>query len=59
MIAALVTGVGCNDPTGDCLKVNSLKKSSLESGWAQGSHRPTATSETLGTQVAHLSCDDY
>ena len=33
VIAEVATGVGCNDPTGDCPKVNSLKKSSLESGW--------------------------
>jgi hypothetical protein len=38
MTADLVTGVGCNDPNSDCPKVNSFKKSSLESGWAQGSH---------------------
>ena len=31
MIAALVTGASCNDPTGDCPKVNSLEMSSSES----------------------------
>ena len=34
--ADLVTGATCNDPTGDCPKVNSLNKSSLESGKVQG-----------------------
>jgi hypothetical protein len=32
MIAALVTGVGCNDSKGDCPKVNFLERSSSESG---------------------------
>ena len=59
MTAPLVTGVGCNDPTGDCPKVNSLKKSSLESGWAQGPHRPTTTSETLDTQRPQMAHNDY
>jgi hypothetical protein len=59
MIAALVTGASCNDPTGDCPKVNLLKRSFSESGQAQGSDRPTATSSVLGTQVAHLFCDDH
>ena len=58
MIAAVVTGIGCNDPTGDDLEENFLKKSFSESwqgprvGWA------LTTSEVLNTQVAHLSCDD-
>ena len=48
----------CNDPNGDCPKVNFSKRSSLESGWAQGSHRPTTTFEVLGTQESQLYDDD-
>ena len=59
MIAAVVTGVGCNDPNGDCPKVNSSKRSSLESGWAQGLHRPITTSSALSTHVAQMACNDY
>ena len=59
MIAELVTGATCDDPTGGWSEVNSFKKSSLESwqgprvGWS------LTTSEVHGTQVAHLSCDDH
>ena len=58
MIAALVTGASCDDPAGDHPEVNSLKKSSSESGWAQGSHRPTTTSEALGTQMPQMAHND-
>ena len=53
-----MTGVGCNDPNGDCPKVNFSKRSSLESGWAQGSYRPTTTSEALGTQIGQMANND-
>ena len=59
MIAAVVTGVGCNDPNGDCPKVNFSKRASSESGWAQGSHRPTTTSETLDTQRPQMAHNDH
>ena len=38
MIAEVVTGASCDDPTGDHPEVNSLKKSSLES-WQGPSSR--------------------
>ena len=59
MTAPLVTGVGCNDPTGDDLEENFLKKSFSESwqgprvGWS------LTTSSVLGTQVAQLCHDDH
>ena len=59
MIAALMTGASCDDPAGDHPEVNSLKKSSSESGWAQGSHRPTTTPEVLGTQMPQMAHNDH
>jgi hypothetical protein len=59
MIAEVVTGASCNDPTGDWPKVNSLKKSSLESGQGSRVGWSLTTFFVLGTQVAHLSCDDH
>ena len=58
MIAAVVTGVGCNDPNGACPEVNFSKRFSLESrqgprvGWS------LTTSEVHGTQVAQLAHND-
>ena len=58
VIAALVTGASCDDPTGDHPEDNFSKRSFSESGQAQGSHRPTATPEVLGTQMPQLACND-
>ena len=38
MIVVVVTEATCNDPTGGHLEDDFSKRSSLESGWAQGSH---------------------
>ena len=59
VIAEVMTGATCNDPNGDCPKVNSFKKSSSESWQGPRVGWPLITSLVLGTQVAHLSCDDY
>ena len=59
MIAEVVTGASCNDPTGDCPKVNSFKKSSLESwqgprvGWS------LTTPEVHGTQMGQIAWNDH
>ena len=59
MIAALVTGATCDDPTGGWSEVNSFKKSSLESwqgprvGWL------LTTPEVHDTQEAQLACNDH
>ena len=59
MIAAVVTGATCNDPTGGRPEDNFLEGSSLESGQGQRVDRPITTSSVLGTQVANLACNDY
>ena len=59
MTAVVVTGASCDDPAGGHPEDNFLKRSSLEIeegprvGWS------LTTSEVHGTQVAHISCDDY
>ena len=59
MIAALVTGASCNDPTGDCPKVNLLKRSSLESWQGPRVGWPLTTSEVHGTQMAQIAWNDH
>ena len=59
MIAEVATGASCNDPTGEYPEVNSLKKSSSESGQGSRVGWSLTTFSVLGTQVAHLSCDDH
>ena len=58
MIAAVVTGASCYDPTGDCPKVNLLKRSSSESGQGPRVGWSLTTSEVHGTQVAQLAHND-
>jgi len=59
VIAALVTGVTCNDPTGGHPEDNFLKRSSSESlqvlrvGW------PLTSPEVHGTQVPQMDFNDY
>ena len=59
MIAAVVTGAGCDDPTGGHPEVNSFEKSSSESWQGPKVEWSLTTSSKLGTQAAHLSCNDY
>ena len=58
MIAALVTGATFDDPTGDHPEVNSLKKSSSESGQGSRVVWPLTTSSGLGTQMGQMACND-
>ena len=58
MIAAVVTGATCNDPTGGHPEDNFLKGPSQKVDRVQGSHRPTTTPEVLATQVAQMACND-
>ena len=59
MIAALVAGASCNDPTGGHPEDNFLKRSSLEIGQSPRVGWPLTTSSVLGTQRAQLACNDY
>ena len=59
MIAAVVTGASCDDPNGDCPKVNFSRRSFSESGQGPRVGWSLTTFSVLGTQVAHLSCDDH
>ncbi|MCG3771873.1 MAG: hypothetical protein JW384_03070 [Nitrosomonadaceae bacterium] len=59
MIAAVVTGVGCNDPTGDDLEENFLKKSFSESGEGPRVGWSLTTSSVLGTQMAQMAHNDH
>ena len=59
MIAAVVTGAGCNDPNGDCPKVNFLERSSSESGEGPRVGWPLTTPEVHGTQMGQIAWNDY
>ena len=59
MIAAVVTGVTCNDPTGGRLRKISWRGSSSESGEGPRAGWSLTTSSVLGTQVAQLCHDDH
>ena len=58
MTAALMTGASCDDPTGDHPEVNSLKKSSSESGQGSRVGWSLTTPEVLGTQMPHIAHND-
>jgi hypothetical protein len=59
VIATVVTGASCGDPTGDCAKVNSFKKSSLESWQGPRVGWPLTAPEVHGTQVGRMACNDH
>ena len=59
MIAALVTGATFDDPTGDHPEVNSLKKSSSESGQGSRVGWSLTTPEVLGNQIGQMAHNDH
>ena len=59
MIAALVTGASCDDPGGDCPKVNFLRRSFSESGQGPRVGWPLTTPSVLGTQVGQIAWNDH
>ena len=59
MIAAVETGATRNDPTGGHPEDNFSKRSFSESGQGPRVGWSLTTFSVLGTQVAHLSCDDH
>ena len=59
MIAELMTGASYDDPAGDHPEVNSLKKSSSESGQGSRVGWSLTTFSVLGTQVAQMACNDH
>ena len=59
MIAEVVTGASFDDLAGDHPEDNFLKRSFSESGQGSRVGWSLTTFSVLGTQVAHLSCDDH
>ena len=58
VIAEVMTGATCDDPTGDCPKVNFLERSSSESGEGPRVGWSLTTSEVLGTQRLQMAHND-
>ena len=59
MTAPLVTGVGCNDPTGGHPEDNFLKRSSLEIGQGLRVGWSLTTPEVLGNQMGQMAHNDH
>ena len=59
MIAEVVTGASCNDPTGEYPEDNLLERSSEESWQGPRARWPLTTPEVHGTQVAQMGQNDH